>query len=55
MPLVKNTIGNKLGKSAGNAVWLNRNRSSPFELYQFFVRQPDDTVKRQVSALKAPV
>ncbi|XP_066490544.1 tyrosine--tRNA ligase, mitochondrial [Tiliqua scincoides] len=46
VPLVTSTSGNKLGKSAGNAVWLNRNRTSPFELYQFFVRQPDDTVKR---------
>ncbi|XP_061494721.1 tyrosine--tRNA ligase, mitochondrial [Rhineura floridana] len=46
VPLITSTTGNKLGKSAGNAVWLNRNRTSPFELYQFFVRQPDNTVKR---------
>nr|XP_056703733.1 tyrosine--tRNA ligase, mitochondrial [Euleptes europaea] len=46
VPLITSTTGNKLGKSAGNAVWLNRNRTSPFELYQFFVRQPDSIVKR---------
>uniref|UniRef100_A0A8D0G2M7 Tyrosine--tRNA ligase n=1 Tax=Sphenodon punctatus TaxID=8508 RepID=A0A8D0G2M7_SPHPU len=46
VPLITNTAGDKLGKSAGNAVWLNRYKTSPFELYQFFVRQPDSTVKR---------
>ncbi|KAJ7329140.1 hypothetical protein JRQ81_015314 [Phrynocephalus forsythii] len=46
VPLITSTTGDKIGKSAGNAVWLNRNRTSPFELYQFFVRQPDKTVER---------
>uniref|UniRef100_A0A8C8SSU5 Tyrosine--tRNA ligase n=1 Tax=Pelusios castaneus TaxID=367368 RepID=A0A8C8SSU5_9SAUR len=46
VPLITSTTGDKLGKSAGNAVWLNRDKTSPFELYQFFVRQPDKTVKR---------
>ncbi|XP_003220864.2 tyrosine--tRNA ligase, mitochondrial [Anolis carolinensis] len=46
VPLITNTVGNKLGKSSGNAVWLNRNKTSPFDLYQFFVRQPDKDVKR---------
>ncbi|XP_034258648.1 tyrosine--tRNA ligase, mitochondrial [Pantherophis guttatus] len=46
VPLITSTTGDKLGKSAGNAVWLNRNRTSPFELYQFFVRQPDAIVER---------
>lgn len=54
VPLITSTTGNKLGKSAGNAVWLNRNRTSPFELYQFFVRQPDNAVERQVP-FKNPV
>lgn len=52
VPLITSTTGDKLGKSAGNAVWLNRDRTSPFELYQFFVRQPDSTVERQVVLLK---
>ncbi|XP_024431652.2 tyrosine--tRNA ligase, mitochondrial [Desmodus rotundus] len=46
VPLITSTTGAKLGKSAGNAVWLNRDNTSPFELYQFFVRQPDDSVER---------
>ncbi|XP_048223142.1 tyrosine--tRNA ligase, mitochondrial isoform X1 [Perognathus longimembris pacificus] len=46
VPLVTSTAGAKLGKSVGNAVWLNRERTSPFELYQFFVRQQDDCVER---------
>lgn len=46
LPLITSTTGAKLGKSAGNAVWLSRDKTSPFELYQFFVRQPDDSVER---------
>ena len=36
VPLITSTTGAKLGKSAGNAVWLNRDKTSPFELYQLF-------------------
>ncbi|XP_008071929.1 tyrosine--tRNA ligase, mitochondrial [Carlito syrichta] len=46
VPLITSTTGAKLGKSAGNAIWLNRDKTSPFELYQFFVRQQDDSVER---------
>ncbi|XP_004700258.2 tyrosine--tRNA ligase, mitochondrial [Echinops telfairi] len=46
VPLIISTTGAKLGKSAGNAVWLNREKTSSFELYQFFVRQQDDSVER---------
>ncbi|CAH2278281.1 tyrosine--tRNA ligase, mitochondrial [Pelobates cultripes] len=46
LPLITNTTGDKLGKSAGNAVWLNRERTSPFDFYQFFVRQKDSSVER---------
>ncbi|XP_075712086.1 tyrosine--tRNA ligase, mitochondrial [Rhinoderma darwinii] len=46
LPLITNTSGDKLGKSAGNAVWLNRGRTSPFEFYQYFVRQQDHNVER---------
>ncbi|XP_045729600.1 tyrosine--tRNA ligase, mitochondrial isoform X1 [Mirounga angustirostris] len=49
VPLITSTTGAKLGKSAGNAVWLNRDKTSPFELYQFFVRQQDDLVERRKS------
>ncbi|KAM9755025.1 tyrosine--tRNA ligase, mitochondrial [Menidia menidia] len=45
IPLVTSSVGDKLGKTAGNAVWLNRDRTSPFDLYQFFLRQPDSSVE----------
>ncbi|XP_061532744.1 tyrosine--tRNA ligase, mitochondrial [Phycodurus eques] len=45
LPLVTSSTGDKLGKTAGNAVWLDRDRTSPFELYQFFLRQPDASVE----------
>ncbi|KAG7523073.1 tyrosine-tRNA ligase, mitochondrial [Solea senegalensis] len=45
IPLVTSSVGDKLGKTAGNAVWLNRDKTSPFELYQFFLRQPDSNVE----------
>ncbi|TNN00375.1 hypothetical protein fugu_011621 [Takifugu bimaculatus] len=46
IPLVTSSVGDKLGKTAGNAVWLNRDKTSPFELYQFFLRLPDSSVER---------
>ena len=36
--------GEKMGKSAGNAVWLDANRTSPYHLYQFFLRTEDADV-----------
>lgn len=34
MPLITTASGEKFGKSAGNAVWLDATMTSPFELYQ---------------------
>lgn len=48
IPLVTSAAGDKLGKTAGNAVWLNRDKMSPFEFYQFFLRQPDANVEGYV-------
>jgi tyrosyl-tRNA synthetase len=45
-PLLTAPNGEKFGKSAGNAIWLDKDLTSTFELYQFFVRTPDDTVER---------
>lgn len=56
VPLVTSSAGDKLGKTAGNAVWLNRDKTSPFEFYQFFLRQPDASVERYVgTGLYGPV
>ncbi|KAJ5410949.1 Tyrosine--tRNA ligase [Penicillium crustosum] len=45
-PLLTASSGEKFGKSAGNAIWLDKSMTTTFELYQFFVRTPDDTVER---------
>lgn len=46
LPLVTNEEGDKFGKSAGNAVWLDKEKTSAFALYQFFVRMPDSEVEK---------
>lgn len=33
-PLLTSSSGDKIGKSAGNAVWLDKDMTSTFELYQ---------------------
>ncbi|MCT6807141.1 MAG: tyrosine--tRNA ligase, partial [Bombilactobacillus sp.] len=38
--------GTKFGKSAGGAVWLDPEKTSPYEFYQFWINQDDrDVVK----------
>ena len=44
MPLVTDSHGNKFGKSEGNAVWLDRNKTSSYELYQFLLNSEDSEV-----------
>jgi tyrosyl-tRNA synthetase len=34
VPLMTNEGGEKLGKSVGNALWLDENLSTPYECYQ---------------------
>ncbi|MCJ1438219.1 tyrosyl-tRNA synthetase [Xylographa pallens] len=46
VPLLTTASGEKFGKSAGNAVWLDKDMTSTFELYQFFVRSADSDVAR---------
>lgn len=41
LPLIKNEEGDKFGKSAGNAIWLDKDKTSEFTFYQFFVRLSD--------------
>jgi len=45
-PLATNPDGTKLGKTETGTVWLDAARTSPYELYQFFLRS-DDTVVGQ--------
>lgn len=46
VPLITTDSGDKYGKSAQNAVWLNSDRTSPFELYQFLIRTADADVEK---------
>ncbi|KAJ3032145.1 tyrosyl-tRNA synthetase, partial [Rhizophlyctis rosea] len=46
LPLVTTATGEKFGKSAGNAVWLDEGLCSAFDFYQFFRRAPDSEVGR---------
>ncbi|KAF2022041.1 hypothetical protein BU24DRAFT_363044 [Aaosphaeria arxii CBS 175.79] len=45
-PLLTTASGEKFGKSAGNAVWLDKDMLSSFDLYQYFLRTADDDVER---------
>ena len=44
MPLVTDSQGHKFGKSEGNALWLDKNKTSSYKLYQFFVNVEDSMV-----------
>jgi tyrosyl-tRNA synthetase len=45
-PLITSTSGEKLGKSAGNAVWLDPALTSPYEFYQYWRNTEDADVGR---------
>lgn len=44
--LITDSRGEKIGKSAGNAVWVNEDKTSPYEYYQYFRNTPDDLVEK---------
>ena len=44
MPLVTDSQGNKFGKSEGNALWLDKNKTSPYQLYQYLFNAEDSQV-----------
>ena len=44
MPLVLDRFGNKFGKSEGNALWLDENKTSSYELYQYLINVDDEMV-----------
>ena len=41
VPLITDATGKKFGKSEGNAVWLNADKTSPYEMYQFWMNVMD--------------
>jgi len=45
-PIVTDSTGRKFGKSEGNAVWLDPEKTSPFAFYQFWLNQPDEDIEK---------
>lgn len=46
VPLLTDQQGKKLGKSEGNGIWLDPFMTTPYNLYGYLVRRPDDDVER---------
>ncbi|MFC3932332.1 tyrosine--tRNA ligase [Streptococcus dentapri] len=46
VPLITDATGKKFGKSEGNAVWLDADKTSPYEMYQFWLNVMDDDAIR---------
>ena len=44
MPLILDKFGHKFGKSEGNALWLDKNKTSPYEMYQYLLNTDDSKV-----------
>ncbi|HCY8259851.1 TPA: tyrosine--tRNA ligase [Staphylococcus aureus] len=44
IPLVTKSDGKKFGKSESGAVWLDAEKTSPYEFYQFWINQSDEDV-----------
>jgi len=46
MPLITKADGTKFGKTEGNAVWLDPEKTTPYEFYQFWINTDDrDVIK----------
>lgn len=46
VPLITDSTGKKFGKSEGNAVWLDATKTTPYEMYQFWLNVMDDDAVR---------
>ena len=45
-PLLTTARGEKMGKTANGAVWLDRERTSPYHFYQYWINTDDRDVRR---------
>ena len=45
MPLILDANGKKFGKSEGNALWLDINKTSSYDLYQYLINSDDSKVE----------
>ncbi|MEY8462267.1 tyrosine--tRNA ligase [Streptococcus merionis] len=46
VPLITDSTGKKFGKSEGNAIWLDATKTSPYEMYQFWLNVMDEDAVR---------
>lgn len=44
MPLILDSNGVKFGKTEGNALWLDKNKTTSYELYQYLINTSDDII-----------
>lgn len=44
IPLITKADGKKFGKTESGNIWLDKNRTSPYEFYQFWLNQSDEDV-----------
>ena len=44
MPLILDSTGKKFGKSEGNALWLDKEKTSPYKIYQYLINTDDSKV-----------
>lgn len=51
IPLLCDSNGNKMGKTAGNAVWLDPNKTSPYDFYQYWRNVGDADVLKCIRVL----
>jgi tyrosyl-tRNA synthetase len=47
-PLMTTSTGEKFGKSAGNAVWLDAEKTSPYQYYQYWINVTDEDVEKML-------
>lgn len=66
LPLITKSDGSKFGKTESGAIWLDENKTSPYEMYQFFINTADTDVikllkyytflsKKEIESLEASV
>lgn len=48
VPLVTKSDGTKFGKSESGAVWIDKDKTSPYEFYQFWINTPDSDVMKRL-------
>jgi len=51
IPIITDSSGKKFGKSEGNAIWLDKDKNSPYFVYQYFLNTNDDDISKYMKIL----